>query len=660
MSTAIGLSRMAQVPQRRWVILSLVFLAQAVVARVHNIEADLIHLLWGAVLLIITSGSSLAKLLAHPAWRREWPWWVGAMLAAIWLGMVQLGSVAPARGLYATWVWWMALLYVPVARLAWREQWAGRMLLALLLPGFLVALSRSWKAFGHELGYWVVGLDPNMLADRLLLGTLLLLLGVAWFAQAGSGPVRLPLYRGLQLLLAVWVLLLAVILQQVLEARAVMLALPVALLAVALLLGRAWLWALPALACAVFVLVWLDPDRWAVGASATMADLQRFQGIEAEQAVTSRFRLWSAALALLPLGWLSGTGLHSFAVLFPPLRASGDRTAGTFVHNDWLQLAFETGLPFVLMLVVLVGLFLRAFLHLWVLRFRGQLTWPQQLGVIAGLMAGLILAHAIINFPLYDPTLLSVALVGMLLCISAAQSDEPEAEPGPSLASTPRRFAAVGLVMLALLVWLPSMGHALAWALLREHPIFPGVGAATLSDEQHYRWSAQLRTLGLGYGVPAFMQAGWAAQFYHLAEGRAQREWAELAVMAYEEARAAQPWQTDFDLAYVRFLHSTGMFEFEVRQVLLEDVIRRNPTVPGPWLEWARQLDEEGLWLEAAPRLLPSWLPHCFNMASVDHDEFTAFFRMIPQHLHDDSFEFRYCQSLVRRPLLQRLQDGRR
>lgn len=662
-----------------WGLLLLAASAQAGVAGAHAFDDDLVFVAWAALLLLAAGTLALGRLLRQEGWQGERPYLLIAALFAFWLGVVYWGSIAPARSLYFTWAWWSALLLIPVARLAFREDWSGRLLLAVLLPAAIVALDGAWTAFRDDLSYWAIDMDPNILADRLLAVTLLMLAG--WYGlrirTAAAGPW---LQRMLATSIVAWVLLLAVLLQQGLGSRAIMLAYPVALLAMALLLRRPWLWALPALVAMVFGLTWIAPDIFVVGSGGDHTNLDRFSNVAAGHAVGSRWQLWMAALQLMPQGLLTGVGLNGFAVVYAPMRAATDTTTGIFVHNDWLQLTLEAGVPFLLLLLIVGFLFLRAFFRLcWARGAMGSVTlaWPQLMGVVAGLIAGVILAHALGNFPLYDPALLSVLVVCVVLCISSAERGISFAERGiPAAAGVPevqadetstakplaavRVWTAPALAVLGLLLWLPAMGHALTWSLLREQPIFPGLPPVTLTDQEHFAWSTRLHAWGLGHGVPAFMQAGWAAQFYRLAEGESKRELAEMAVNGFTEARAAQPWQADFDTAFARFLHETGRIDLQVRQAILEDSIRRDPAAPGVWLELARQLDDAERWQSEAHRLVPIWQQHCYFMAAVDAAAFEGFYRMIPEDLLDEGPEMRRCQSLVKVPHLQRLLNRRR
>ncbi|MCC5886830.1 MAG: O-antigen ligase family protein [Gammaproteobacteria bacterium] len=645
----------------RFLLTSFVFLAQALVARAYYFEADFVHVLWGALLLLAAAGIALRELQVSSDRRSELPFLGVALAAALWLGFVQFGSVAPARGLYSTWVWWSALCLVPVARIAWRNGWAGALLFALLTPGAVVAAWHSWEALQSVYGYWAVELDPNILADRLALMTFLLMLGWA-FAQASMLRIGAWLPVVAAALLGGWVVFVAIALQQGLEARAIMLALPVGILAVGLALKQPWMTMLALLVVLVFGLAGLDPDRFHFGASTSLADIDRFRGSSAESAFSQRFGLWGVAWQLLAQGWATGTGLNSFAVIYPPLRPPTDRSDGTFVHNDWLQLAFEAGLPFVLLLLCVLGVFLVAFLTLARRRWASERPpWDLQIGLVSGVMAGLILVHAIINFPLYDPTLLNIVVASLVICCSAAQ--QPASHRCPEVAvrsSAPGRWWSGVFAAAAILLWLPAVAHGLTWAVLREHDLLPGRLAIRLTDEQHFVWSDRLRSFGLGHGVPSFMQASWAAQLYFHAEGETRAQLAEQAVAGFNEARSAQPWQADFDIAYVRFLAATGRIDLRVRQRLLEEALERNPLAPGLWLELARQLDAAGRWEQEAGALVPQWLEYCVYMTTRDQQDTESFFNMIPRALLVDSPQVSRCRSFVEYPFTQRILDRRR
>ncbi|KAF0103395.1 MAG: O-antigen polymerase [bacterium] len=111
----------------------------------------------------------------------------------------------------------------------------------------------------------------------------------------------------------------------------------------------------------------------------------------------TRMMLFKSSLAMIADHPLLGSGIGSFQLLYEQYRLAGEvGTAGGWVHNDYLQLWLEAGLPMV---------FLLAALFIWVssrvyaaLRSIGS-EQIEPLGYLLGTMA--ILLHASVNFLLY-------------------------------------------------------------------------------------------------------------------------------------------------------------------------------------------------------------------------------------------------------------------
>jgi len=111
--------------------------------------------------------------------------------------------------------------------------------------------------------------------------------------------------------------------------------------------------------------------------------------------------------------WL-GTGLGSFRLLYPRYRLPGETvSAGGWVHNDFLQLWAEAGLPMFLMLLGLAA---------WVI-WQGVRALRdrtpdalERLGYLAAILA--VLLHATVNFLLYFAPV--VLLLGLYLARSEA------------------------------------------------------------------------------------------------------------------------------------------------------------------------------------------------------------------------------------------------
>ncbi len=129
--------------------------------------------------------------------------------------------------------------------------------------------------------------------------------------------------------------------------------------------------------------------------------------------------LQAAARMIQDHPWL-GTGLGGFRLLYPRYRLFAEAdTAGGWIHNDYLQLWLETGLPG---LLLLLGLAVWTAWAGWRTLRGGGPAALQRLGYLAAIAA--ILIHALVNF------LIFFDLVGLLLGLYLARLAPPWSKGG--------------------------------------------------------------------------------------------------------------------------------------------------------------------------------------------------------------------------------------
>lgn len=319
-----------------------------------------------------------------------------------------------------------------------------------------------------------------------------------------------------------------------------------------------------------------------------------------------RFWLIEAALALFASAPLTGTGPRTFHLLYERLRAPEEqKTAGVFVHNDWVQLPQEFGLPMLLVLLVLL---------IWLLRralggLRAFLAAPRgsqeasrftELGLV--LAVGTALVHALVNFTLYCPAiaLLLGVMVGAML----------RREPGRSAGARP--FLA-GWVLATLMLF-PLAVDAVSAAAFMGHRGFPGL---TASPQPREALAQTLRMLAPDDSIPPFYLARLRLIQAARAEDADSRRYALATVVQYyEEAMARDPWNIDVQLAYAELLTQLGgslaISEDVTRTdvALLEGARRRNPddsrllfALADRYAALGRSEDEQAL--------LDGWLAYC-------------------------------------------------
>ncbi|MDZ7661481.1 O-antigen ligase family protein [Thiohalophilus sp.] len=83
-----------------------------------------------------------------------------------------------------------------------------------------------------------------------------------------------------------------------------------------------------------------------------------------EQSGNPRFVLWQPAWEMLQAQPLTGIGLGAFFLKLPTSARLEDKSAGYYVHNDYLQIATETGLPGLFFLLLIISVLIWQFIRL--------------------------------------------------------------------------------------------------------------------------------------------------------------------------------------------------------------------------------------------------------------------------------------------------------
>jgi len=136
----------------------------------------------------------------------------------------------------------------------------------------------------------------------------------------------------------------------------------------------------------------------------------------AEPLSQDRVQVWRGALGLLADHPITGTGLGTFRFVFPRYKSAHKGVSYLYAHNDYLQLACETGL-------VGLGLGFWALIAVGKFLFRSfsvEMS-SRKVGLMAGLAAGVsaLLVHEVVDFNLHIPAnaLLFSVTAGMLVAV---------------------------------------------------------------------------------------------------------------------------------------------------------------------------------------------------------------------------------------------------
>ena len=299
-------------------------------------------------------------------------------------------------------VWWLGLL-PGVFLIAWLDPRREAFLEAALglLRGAGVALAAVALA-----QHFLLDRDPaGPFHTRNSLADLLSLLVFPWLEETlrSHGPARVRAAA------ALFLLVLAI---GTIQSRGALLGLALGLgIFAGLGLARPALarWRLPTGAItAALLAAWLLSLWHPVTGSDLLQRAVTLQDVPA--AGHGRFVIWEPAFRLfLERPWL-GIGPGSYFMVIPPWLDPADRSAHFYVHNDYLQLALETGLPglLALLLVALAALrLLRAGLARWPRGSERRLTLLAPFAALFGLAF-----HSAFTFNLYMlPTTLVAALL---------------------------------------------------------------------------------------------------------------------------------------------------------------------------------------------------------------------------------------------------------
>lgn len=171
--------------------------------------------------------------------------------------------------------------------------------------------------------------------------------------------------------------------------------------------------------------------------------------IDPASAGVPRFLIWRGSWELLMAEPWWGIGLGTYYLAWPPYRDPTDSTLGFFVHNDYLQLWIEAGLPALLLLLGVFGCVLTMLVRLLRQPHSSVALRLEALGLFAGLFA--VAAHSFVDFNLYIlPISIGAGLVLARLHERAAEVLRPRVRVlRPAHLVQPRAYRTI-VVLLAL------------------------------------------------------------------------------------------------------------------------------------------------------------------------------------------------------------------
>lgn len=204
-------------------------------------------------------------------------------------------------------------------------------------------------------------------------------------------------------------------------------------------------WRLP-IALAVLLVLGMGV-AWKVRAISVQESLA--PELSTEPSLGKRLRVWQASADMLLKFPLTGTGLATYGYAIPLYQGGGYDRLWIYAHNDYVQLASETGLlGAALFLIGLVRLLRRVLARV----VRDPLRWG---GAVMGCAVGVvsILLHSLVDFNLQIPSnALLFVFLGAVLVARTAETPPMPVLPADKVLVPPRRRMAVGA--LATSIWL--------------------------------------------------------------------------------------------------------------------------------------------------------------------------------------------------------------
>jgi len=176
--------------------------------------------------------------------------------------------------------------------------------------------------------------------------------------------------------------------------------------------------------------LWVGADLIKQHGSALLA-------VEHEASLRSRWLVWNEVVHQLPLaGWM-GHGIGAFEDSFAPHTPPGSASRWDKAHNDYLQLAWETGI--VGGLLIFWGLLVYGRRYLWpALRARAHSLDLFRLGIAVSVLS--LLLHSFVDFNLQIGAngFLFALLAGLLVALHRqVQSEESAADGGADEGEAP-------------------------------------------------------------------------------------------------------------------------------------------------------------------------------------------------------------------------------
>ena len=145
-----------------------------------------------------------------------------------------------------------------------------------------------------------------------------------------------------------------------------------------------------------------------------------------ETSIETRAAIWSESVEAIGDHWLGGTGIGTFGQVYRRYEnpATIDRFFVNHAHNDYLEIALETGLPGMLLLVGFFAWWAGRAVHAW------RSSTATHYMKAASIASATLLLHSFVDFPLRTAALSSVMAMCLALMAEARGTRRPPKPDG--------------------------------------------------------------------------------------------------------------------------------------------------------------------------------------------------------------------------------------
>lgn len=326
-----------------------------------------------------------------------------------------------------------------------------------------------------------------------------------------------------------------------------------------------------------------------------------------------RLLIWRGSWELLQQHPLWGIGLGTYYLAWPPFRDPTDATLGFFVHNDYLQIWIEAGLPALLLLLAAFASV--AFLLLRLLRHAHTpaVLRLEALGLFAGLLA--VAAHSFLDFNLY---ILSISVTAGLVLGRFHECVTQVIRPRTRTILPTRAVRRPAYRLIVALVALFPLSYFVAFGLsdyLYKRGYDEAAAGELIEADNSFTWAERL--------LPRDdkVLTMHADLYRHVmnripqADSRERRALYETALALLDEAQSADPYRALVHVVRGRILKDNptltgGDWRPRVESEFIK-AIKLNPRFFAPRMEYAQLLLEDGRPREAY-RIVDAGVDHWY------------------------------------------------